>query len=213
MDYHGKKIEFGFASSTFAGSSVNYITTSFFEKKDLYSYLPLTRPNATYANFGWKQGMFFWVNLNEHISYKAQCDIVFGVGQYRSLHENLNTYCKFTGIEYKPQLIIRLGGFDKEPVIRMAKDMSYYLTGRQTYLVLGPKFTYTKPDHYFLKNNDIQYTSIGGIVGIGADHLFPNLDFAPELVLSAEYKTGRRFGDPYDLNRYYVSLSLGLNLF
>jgi hypothetical protein len=212
-DHHGKKIDFGFSSSTFAGSSINYVTSNFLEKKDLYSYLPITRPNATYANFGWKQGLFIWVNLTEHVSYKAQFDMVFGVNQYRNINTDLNTYCKFVGVEYKPQLVIKLGKCNTEPVIQMARDMSYYLTARQYYLIIGPKFTFARPDNSFLRDHDIKYSSVGGVIGFGVDNLFPNLDFAPELLLSAEYKTGRRYGDPYNLNRYYLSLSLAVNLF
>jgi hypothetical protein len=212
-DYHAKKIEFGFSSATFSGSSVNYISTTFLEKKDLYSYLPITRPNATYSNFGWKQGLFIWVNLSERFSYKAQCDLMFGINQYKNLKEDMNTYCKFFGIEYKPQLVIRLGKYNTSPVIKMARDMSYYLTGRQCYLVIGPKFTYAKPDKFFLRDNDIKYNSVGMVMGYGVDNLFPNLELAPELLVSAEYKTGRRYGDPYNLNRYYLSLSLAVNFF
>jgi hypothetical protein len=213
MDHEGRKIDYGFTTSTFAGSSINYIASNFLEKKDVYSYLPISRPNATFSNFGWKQGIFVWVNLSERFSYKAQCDIVFGVNQFRYINENLNTYCRFFGVEYKPQLIIKLGRFNRHPLVKLAKDMSYYMTGRQTYLVIGPKFCYSKPDRYFLKENNIKYSSAGMMFGIGTDNLFPNMDFAPELIVSAEYKTGRRYGDPYDPNRYYFSLSLAVNFF
>jgi hypothetical protein len=158
MDHEGKKIDCGFSTSTFAGSSINYVVSNFLEKKDVYSYLPLSRPNATFSNFGWKQGLFVWVNLSERFSYKAQCDLVFGVNQFRYINENLNTYCRFYGLEYKPQLIIKLGVFNRRPIVRMARDMSYYMTGRQAYLIIGPKFTYSRPDKYFLRKNDIKYS-------------------------------------------------------
>jgi hypothetical protein len=212
-DYTARKIEFGSASSTFAGSSFNYISNNFLEKKNIYAYVPVHQPSVVYANFGWKQGLFMWVNLNEHISYKTQIDLVFGVTQYKYISDKQNTYCKFLGLEYKPQLIIKMGCCDKEPVIKMARNMSYYLTKRQSYLIVGPKWTYRRSDKNFLKNNSERSYSIGGVFGIGVDNLFPNLEVAPELIASVEYQTGNLHEKQKGSNRYYASLSLVMNFF
>jgi hypothetical protein len=215
FDADNKKIDFGFTSSTFAGASVNYFAPSFLEKQNLYSYLPLSKPNAIFSNYGWKQGFFIWVNLNQHFAYKAQADITFCVNNFKQLAENSfkNNYCRSFGIEFKPQLVIRFGTYDPEPIFKMARDMSYYVTGRQSYLILGPKFSYSKPDRTFLQETNLKYSAVGAVVGIGTDNIFPNLNFAPELLLSIEYKTRNSQGGSSPLTRYYVSLSLAANFF
>jgi hypothetical protein len=211
VDFNAKKIEFGFSTSTFAGASVNYLASGFLEKQDLYSYLPLEKPYLTFSNFGWKQGMFVWVNLNTRFSYKAQLDFSYSVNHFKKISGN--NYCTSFGVEYKPQLIIRLGHYNTSPVIKMARDMSYYITGRQNYLIIGPKFTYARPDKSFYRRTNLKYASAGVIMGIGADNLFPNLEVAPELTVSAEYKTEKVSASPSFWDQCYISLSLAMNFF
>lgn len=215
FDTDAKKIEYGYTTSTFAGASVNYFAANFLEKQGLYSYLPLNKPKTTFSNFGWKQGLFIWVNLNSHLACKAQADVTFCVNNFNYLAESnkKNNYCTSFGIEFKPQLVLRFGTYEPDPVLRMARDMSYYITGRQSYLILGPKFSYAKPDKTFLRNNNLKYSAVGGVIGIGCDNVFPNLDFAPELLLSVEYKTRSSKTEASPLTRYYVSLSLAVNFF
>lgn len=211
-DHPSKKIEFGFSTSTFAGSSINYITDHFLEKENVYSYVSFNKPSVTFANFGWKQGAFIWVNVTKCISYKPQFDILFGVNQYK-YSDRQTIYSKFFGVEFKPQIIIRVGCCDKDPIIKMARNMSYYLSQRQTYLIFGPKWSFKRSDKYFLKHNTERNYFIGGVFGFGVDNLFPNLDVAPEVLLSFEYQTGNRSEKEKGSNRVYTSLSLSMNLF
>ena len=215
VDMDAKRIEFGFTSSTFAGASVNYFASNFLEKQGLYSYLPIDKPKTVFSNFGWKQGLFIWINLNKHFAYKTQADVTFCVNNFKHLagSDLKNNYCTSFGIEFKPQLVIRFGTYEPDPVFRMARDMSYYVTGRQSYFILGPKFSYAKPDKTFLQTNNLKYSAVGGVVGIGCDNVFPNLDFAPELLLSVEYKTRNSKTESSPFTRYYVSLSLAVNFF
>lgn len=213
LDHSAKKIEFGFSSSTFAGASITYITNHFLEKENVYSYVSLNKPNVVYANFGWKQGLFAWVNLTERVSYKAQFDIVFGVNQYKHTSDKQNVYSKFFGAEYKPQIVIRIGCCDTDPVIKMARNMSYYLTQRQSYLIIGPKWAFRRSDRDFLKNNSERNYSVGAVFGVGVDNLFPNLDVAPELLVSVEYQTGNQHDKQKSSNRLYTGLSLSMNFF
>ena len=68
--------------------------------------------------------------------------------------------------------------------------MSYYLSGRQSYLIMGPKFSYQKTDGRFANGKGADYLTVGTLFGIGADHMFPNLDFAPEFYVSLDYQPG-----------------------
>lgn len=210
-----KKVDFGFTTSTFAGASVNYFAANFLDKQNLYSYLPINKPKSLFSNYGWKQGLFIWIDLTSHLAYKAQADITFCINNFKHLEGTSlrNNYCTSFGIELKPQLVIRFGTYDPQPVFKMARDMSYYVTGRQSYLILGPKFSYSKPDKTFLQENNLRYSAIGAVVGIGTDNIFPNLDFAPELLLSVEYKTRNSQKGSSPFTRYYVSLSLAANFF
>ncbi len=214
-DTDAKKIEFGFTTSTFAGASVNYFATNFLDKQNLYSYLPLNKPKTVFSNFGWKQGLFIWVNLNSHFAYKGQADITLCVNTFKNLVGSLlkNNYCTSLGVEFKPQLVIRFGDYDTEPVFSLARDMSYYATGRQSYFIVGPKFSYCKHDKSFMQNHNLKYTSVGAVVGIGSDTAFPCLNFAPEILLSVEYKTRNSQTEASPFTRYYVSLSLAANFY
>jgi hypothetical protein len=212
-DYSARKIEFGSSSSTFVGSSFNYISNNFLEKKNVYAYVPLHQPSIVYANYGWKQGLFMWINLNERISYKTQIDLVFGVNQYKYTSDKQTIYSKFFGVEYKPQIVIKIGCCDTEPVIKMARNMSYFLSRRQKYLIVGPKWTYRRSDKIFLKNNSEINYSIGAAFGMGIDNLFPNLEVAPELIASVEYLNGNPYEKQKGSNRCYASLSLVMNFF
>jgi hypothetical protein len=215
VDMGAKKIDFGFTTSTFAGASVNYFANNFLAKQNLYSYLPLDKPKTVFSNYGWKQGLFIWVNLNSHFAYKAQADLMFCVNNFKHLtgFSLKNNYCLSLGVEFKPQLVIRFGAYDPEPVFTIARDMSYYATGRQSYFILGPKFSYCKHDKGFMRTNNLKYSSVGIVAGIGSDTAFPCLNFAPELLLSVEYKTRHSQPEAAPFTRYYVSLSLAANFF
>lgn len=210
-----KKIDFGFTSSTFAGASINYFANNFLEKQNLYSYLPLNKPKTVFSNYGWKQGLFILVNLTPHFAYKAQADFNFSVNNFKHLVESslTNNYSTSFGLEFKPQLLIKFGGYNSEPVFKLAKNMSYYSTGRQSYIILGPKFSFCKHDKTFLQNHNLNYCSVGAVLGVGSDTEFPCLNFAPELLLSVEYKTRNSQAESSPLTRYYVSLSLTANFF
>ena len=91
--------------------------------------------------------------------------------------------------------------------------MSYYLSQRQMYLIFGPKWAFRKSDKDFLKHNMERNCSVGGVFGFGVDNLFPNLDVAPEVLLSVEYQTGNLYEKQKSSNRVYTGLSLAMNFF
>lgn len=64
-----------------------------------------------------------------------------------------------------------------------------------------------------MRANDLKYSSVGAVVGIGSDTSFPCLNFAPELLLSVEYKTRNSQTEASPFTRYYVSLSLAANFY
>ncbi len=210
-----ERIDFGFTTSTFAGASVNYFADNILEKQNLYSYLPLNKPKTIFSNYGWKQGLFIAVNFSSRFAYKAQADLTFSVNNFKHLVESTskNNYCTSLGVEFKPQLIIKFGDFDPEPVLKMARDMSYYATGRQYYFVVGPKFSFCKHDKAFVQKHNLKYSSVGAVLGIGSDTTFPCLNFAPELLLSVEYKTRNTQTESSPFTQYYVSLSLAANFY
>lgn len=212
VDYSAHKIDFGFSSATFSGFTSNNIVP---EKNFNNDFNHNKTKTMSTISYGWKQGFFFWVNLNSCFAYRPEINAVFGINNYKNLFSNneKTIYSTSFGVEFKPQLIIRLGCWNSDPVIKLARNMSYYLTGKQSYLIIGPKFSYQKADKTFLKMNDAKYSSFGFVFGCGVDHLFPNLNVAPELLFSMEYKTGNDPGQKKDSSRYCASLSLAMNFY
>ncbi len=212
VDYSAHKIDFGFSSATFSGFTSSNLVS---EKKITGDFMHSRSKAVSTFSYGWKQGVFFWVNLNSCVAYRPEINAVFCVNNYKNVFSKNEKaiYSTSLGVEFKPQLIIRLGCWNSDPVIKLARNMSYYLTGRQAYLIVGPKFSYQKADKTFLKMNNDKYSSFGFVFGCGADHLFPNLNVAPELLFSMEYKTGNNSGQKKDSSRYYTSLSLAMNFY
>lgn len=214
LDYSAIKVDYGYSASTFSGITLNNFTVNKTESdisKNKFSK-PAVMPSY---NYGWKQGVFLWINLSPCYAYRPEINVSFCI----TSHKNSSSKTKKTihstsvGFEFKPQLIIRIGCRNTDPIIKMARNMSYYLTQKQTYLIVGPKFSYQKSDKTFLKKNNERNYSTGFVFGIGSDHLFPNLDVAPELIMSLEYQTGNNHEQKKDSNRYYTSLSLAMNFF
>lgn len=206
------RIEFGFTSATFCGlSAANPLL-------ERMSGTDVRRQNITVcsmpsANFGWKQGLFFWVNLTSYLAYKAEADFVYSVNTHVDQRNFSPQYSTSCGYELKPQLIIRPVKTDRAPIIKMAKSMSYYLSGKQPYIIIGPKFGYYQCDRQFRRVNDARHYTIGCVAGVGADNMFHNMDFAPEVTISIEYQTGNAHLTPNASNRYYISAAVAINLF
>jgi hypothetical protein len=213
------RIEFGYNASTFIGTCANpgIIKKTLLKEPASSKRIPKT-PDIPVASFGWKQGIFFWVNLNSYLAYKPEFDISYSVNTYginynNRLKKETGLYSTAIAFEFKPQIIIRPRKVNKEPIVKIARSMSYYLSGRQPYFILGPKFSYTKSDKNFRKENCSGYYTIGNVIGIGFDNMFHNLDLAPELTCSIEYQTGNFHEDAFSGRRYFVSAALTVNLF
>ena len=216
LDYSAKKIDYGYSTSTFSGITLNNIIREKQFSKEFLSTNQFSKAPLTPSyNYGWKQGLFLWINLNPCYAYRPEINATFGITIHKPVFSKAErtVYSTFVGFEFKPQLIIRIGCRNTEPVIKMARNMSYYLTERQSYLIVGPKISYQRSDKTFLKNNSERNYKIGVLFGIGVDNLFPNLDVAPELVASVEYQTGNSHINEKGSNRFYTSLSLVVNIF
>ena len=215
MDYGALKIDYGYSASTFSGITLNNFWTDSHISESPSKKSIVKTPSAPSYNYGWKQGLFLWINLSPCYAYRPEVNVTFGIATHKTIFSKTEKtiYSTFIGFEFKPQLIIRIGCRDTEPIIRLARNMSYFLTQRQSYLIVGPKFSYQKSDNAFLKNNNEQNYSVGVLFGIGTDHLFPNLSVAPEIVMSVEYQTGNYQLKEKGSNRYYTSLSLVMNVF
>ncbi len=214
MDYSARKIDYGYSTSTFSGITLNNMIRENNFSKDPISKNKFTEaPLVASYNYGWKQGLFLWINLSPCHAYRPEVNATFGITTHKIIFPKTDrtVYSTFFGLEFKPQLIIRIGCRDTEPVIRMAPNMSYYLTSRQSYLIVGPKFSYQQSDKTFLKHNSERKYKIGALLGIGVDNLFPNLDVAPELIASVEYQPAhiKEKGSTW----FYTSLSLVVNVF
>lgn len=210
VDYTAKKIDYGYSFATFSGTTLNGFLKESSDKN------PLSKPqSATEFNYGWKQGLFLWINLSPCVAYRPELNAVFCVHHHKNLAspEKKAVYSTSGGFEFKPQFIIRVGCRNTEPVIKLARNMSYYLTQKQSYLIIGPKFSYQKSDKIFLKNNTERNYSVGIVFGVGTDYLFPCLDVAPELTMSIEYQPGNNREQKKSSSRYYTSLSLVMNFF
>lgn len=210
IDFTGQKIDYGFTTSTFLGSLVNKKTFDY----PISEGLKFQKNNVPNTNYGWKMGMFFWINLSPCFAYKPEIDFTFGINSYknRSYIDKPN-FSTFVGIEFKPQLIIRLGCWNSQPVIKLARNMSYYLEGKQHYIIIGPKINYQKLDKLYSNNNVSSQGSVGFVFGFGIDNLFPNLSVAPELLFSLERIIGNSSFASTNSNNNYASLSLGMNFF
>lgn len=209
VDHSVKKIDYGFSFATFSGTTLNGFLKESSDKK----LLPQPQLLCDF-NYGWKQGLFLWINLSPCFAYRPELNAVFCVYQHMNLSSaKKQVYSTSVGFEFKPQFIIRIGCRNTDPVIKLARNMSYYLTQKQSYLIIGPKFSYQKPDKGFLKNNNERNYSVGIVFGGGTDYLFPNLDVAPELTMSVEYQPGNDPEQKKGSNRYYTSLSLTMNFF
>jgi hypothetical protein len=205
------KIEFGFTTSTFCGTSAANPVVKKIQGSRLMKREP-DQAELPSSNYGWKQGLFYWVNLNSYLSYKAELDFVFSVNSYASAGEKV-CYSTAGGYELKPQLIIKPSEVDKAPILKIAKNMSYYLSGKQPYLIVGPKFGFYKSDKAFRKDNNSTYYTIGCVGGFGIDNMFHNMDFAPELTVSVEYQTGNSHLLPKASSRYFISAAIAINFF
>lgn len=216
LDYSAIKIDYGYSTSTFSGITLNNFTANKTVTESDITKSKFSKPVLMPSyNYGWKQGVFLWVNLSPCYAYRPEVNVSFCITSHKnpSSKTKKTIYSTSVGFEFKPQLIIRIGCRNTDPIIKMARNMSYYLTQKQTYLIVGPKFCYQKSDKAFLKKNNERNYSTGFVFGIGSDHLFPNLDVAPELVMSLEYQTGNNHEQKKDSNRYYTSLSLAMNFF
>lgn len=216
IDYSAKKIDYGYSTSTFSGITLNNVIKEKSFNKEFLAKNQFTKAPLTPSyNFGWKQGLFFWINLSPCYAYRPEVNATFGITIHKTVFSKVErtVYSTFVGFEFKPQLIIRIGCRDTEPVIKIARNMSYYLTSRQSYIIVGPKFSYQKSDKSFLRNNGERNFKVGALFGIGVDNLFPNLDVAPELVASVEYQPGNFHIKEKGSNRFYTSLSLVVNVF
>ncbi len=213
LDYSAIKIDYGYSTSTFAGITLNNFAPAKTLNESDITKNKFSKPSVMPSfNYGWRQGLFLWINLSPCYAYRPEINASFCV----TSHKNTSTkpiYSTSVGFEFKPQLIIRIGCRNTDPIIKLARNMSYYLTQKQTYLIVGAKFSSQKSDKAFLKKNSERGLSTGIVFGIGSDHLFPNLDVAPELVMSLEYQTGNNHEQKKDSNRYYTSLSLAMNFF
>jgi hypothetical protein len=210
-NYSAQKIDYGFTTSTFTGITANSFVR---EKYNNIEISNRTLKTLSAFNYGWKQGLFLWVNFNSCFSYKPELSAVVCINNYKNLFSSEKAiYSTSAGIEFKSQLIIRLGCWNSQPIIKLARNMSYYLEGKQSYLIIGPKFSFQKADKAFLKLNNDKYTAIGLVIGGGVDNLFLNLDVAPEVLFSVEYKTGNYFNGSNNSDRYYASMSLAMNFF
>lgn len=208
-------VEFGYCTSTFSGIDVGHAieTKRFNSDLNKRSTNPNSLPNLSY---GWKEGTFIWFNVCPEISIKHQTDFGFSVNNYRTqknIEGRQTAYSVSYGFDIKPQLIVKLGKINHHPIIKMAKCMSYYLSGRQSYLIMGPKISYQTTDKGYLKGQGANYFTVGSVMGIGVDHMFPNLDFAPELYISLDYQPGKNTYSPIASNRFFASLTLAVSIF
>jgi hypothetical protein len=205
-----QKIEFGFTTSTFCGISAASPLIAGLSKTD-YNHRTMAKCPLPSTNFGWKPGLFYWVNINSYLSYKAEGDFVYSVNTFKL--PKGTCYSTSSGFELKPQLIIKPSEIDKAPILKVARNMSYYLSGKQPYFIIGPKFGYYKSDKEFRKETNSKYYTIGCVGGFGIDNMFHNMDFAPEVTVSVEYQTGNAHLLPKASSRYFISTSLAINFF
>jgi hypothetical protein len=207
-------VEFGYCTSTFSGIDIGHALQTKQFNSDIHKRTDAnTLPNLSY---GWKEGTFLWFNVCPEISIKAQTDFGFCVNNYKTqktFEGRQTAYSVSYGLDIKPQLIIKLRKVDHHPIIKMAKCMSYYLSGKQSYLIIGPKISYQKTDNNFLNGKGASYFTVGNVIGIGVDHMFPNLDFSPEIYVSLDYQPGKSSYSPIASNRFFASLTLAVSIF
>ncbi len=208
-------IEYGYCAATYFNGDAFVFNKTNTANNDSYNRTPDTVPNLNFS-YGWKQGTFVWLNINSDFSIKIELAGTFCVNNLKNNSANTDQKMNYSmgyGIEFKPQLIVKLGNVNRHPIIKMAKCMSYYLSGRQSYLIMGPKFALQKTDKQVLAGSPLNYLSVGSMFGVGMDNMFPNLDVAPEIYVSFDFQPNQNNFFPNSNSRYFASVTLALNIF
>lgn len=206
-------VEFGFTNGTFV--NVTTITNSGAapaphpQRDAMMNKSPQTRMNQ--VTYGFNYGVFLWVKVNDRINIKPELNASFSNYKFEErARPQTSIYATSVDLTVANQAVINLKPVNTHGIIKAAKCMSYYLTTKQPYVLVGPKLSYRKFDQGFLQRGYQNEASMGIVVGYGVNYGFHNMNVAPEIKYSIESSSQNAVDNK---KKIIHTITLAINMF
>lgn len=206
-------VEFGFTNGTFANvTSITNNGTTPDPRPQRDAMMRNGQPaRMSQVTYGFSYGLFLWVKVNDRINIKPELDASFSNYRFgERARPQTSTYATSVDLTIANQAIINLKPVNTHGIIKAAKCMSYYLTSKQPYVLIGPKLSYHKFDQRFLQKGYQNEGSMGIVVGYGVNYGFHNMNVAPEIKYSIESSSQNAFDNK---KKIIHTITLAINMF
>lgn len=205
-------VEFGFTNGTFINVTTitnNGMAPTARPQRDAMMHNSPTRMNQ--VTYGFNYGLFLWVKVNDRINIKPELNASFSNYRFEErARPQTSTYATSVDLTVANQAIINLKPVNTHGIIKAAKCMSYYLTTKQPYVLIGPRLSYRKFDQGFLQKGYQNEASMGIVVGYGVNYGFHNMNVAPEIKYSIESSSQNAFDNK---KKIIHTITLAINMF
>ncbi|MBS1636588.1 MAG: hypothetical protein JST26_11785 [Bacteroidetes bacterium] len=169
---------------------------------------PQTFSQFTYA---FQYGMFLWVKATDRVSIKPEITASFSNYKISDpASRRQPTYATSTDLSIANQVVLALKPNNTHGIIKAAKCMSYYLTGKQPYLIFGPKLSFRKFDRGFIHKGFQNEATVGFVAGYGINYGFHNMNMAPEIKYGLETTAENKINNR---QKFIHTISVSINLF
>ncbi len=202
-------VGFGFSHSTFASVVTTIPDASQFITNQRTPDAGRTTPPMSQTTFGFSYGTFLWVKVNDRLNMRPGINAAFSNDHFDD-HRQRNLYARAIDLTVTNHAIINLKPTNTHGMIKVARCMSYYLTGKQPYVLIGPKLHYKKFDRGFMRKGFESEGSMGLEVGYGINYTFHSMSVAPEIRYSVETSAQNVAGGQQKITH---TLSLAINMF
>lgn len=206
-------VEFGFTNGTFV--NVTTITNNGMapearpQRDARMNSMPQAKMNQ--VTYGFNYGVFLWVKVNDKINIKPELNASFSNYKFEEhARPSTSMYATSMDLTVANQAIINLKPVNTHGIIKAAKCMSYYLTTKQPYMLVGPKLSYHKFDQGFLQKGYQNEASMGIVIGYGVNYGFHNMNVAPEIKYSIESSSQNAFNNK---KKVIHTITLAINMF
>ena len=109
QDYSALKIDYGYSTSTFSGITLNnFIKDKNLQKEEITKDYFLKNPANLSHYYGWKQGLFLWINLNPCFAYRPEVNAIFCVNTYNNILSKTDKIIYSTSSFQLPDAILSL---------------------------------------------------------------------------------------------------------
>jgi hypothetical protein len=207
-------IGFGFSHGVF--TSVSYARTvtlpaqTFAPNERTQTRTP--QPESfSQSTYGFMYGAFLWVRATDDIHIRPE--VMMGLANYTVRNGAATAQplrATSADIAIANQVVVSLRPNNTHAVLKGARCMSYYLTGKQPYVIVGPKVGFRKYDRGFLQRGFDNEASIGLVAGYGVNYGFHNMNFAPEIKYSVEMSAQNR---PNTHHKIVHTISVCISMF